>query len=310
MKQTFRTAWLLLLPVCLIITCFDSGEAKSNESSTGIILVASTPCDEEIKSILEISADTKIDFIRWELSLSNNDSENHTFLLNINYGESQPNTLGFIKGGEKMSIHGSYSSSNGTANAKSYVYHLKSSQLNGELLIAKLNSNLWHLLTSRGDLMKGNGGWSYTLNRKNVVPDSSFEFPVHSMPATDSRPQIIFEGRTPCTKIAKDKNLDVTPDCFKIKWKIILDRDPDTGEPTTYTLTRTGHRQSETTGKWSIKNGIPSNPHVNVYSLDPQVPGKSISFVLGDENVAFFLDNNNAPFIGNNNFSYTLNRRQ
>ena len=35
--------------------------------SSDITLVASTPGDEQIKSLLAISAETKVDFIRWNL---------------------------------------------------------------------------------------------------------------------------------------------------------------------------------------------------------------------------------------------------
>ena len=64
------------------------------------------------------------------------------------------------------------------------------------------------------------------------------------------------------------------------------------------------------TGKWTIIKGIQSNPKAVIYQLDPDKPEQSISLLLGDENVAFFLHKDNQLFTGNEDFSYTLNKRQ
>ncbi|MFZ1716044.1 MAG: hypothetical protein WAT88_12135, partial [Saprospiraceae bacterium] len=53
-------------------------------------LVGCTPGDDLIKLQLGIQADTKIDFIRWDLRFD----KSNTFVLNIKFGENQPNTLG------------------------------------------------------------------------------------------------------------------------------------------------------------------------------------------------------------------------
>jgi hypothetical protein len=59
-----------------------------------------------------------------------------------------------------------------------------------------------------------------------------------------------------------------------------------------------------------MRKGIPSNPNAIIYQLDPGKPEQSISLLIADENVAFFLDGNNKLFTGNKNFSYTLDREQ
>lgn len=312
MKQTNSFLNNLLL-VTFILSGFNSCEAKTKNFPSDIILVASTPGDEQIKSLLAISPDTKVDFIRWNLIFTNTTSSKQTFSLNINYGEAQPNTLGFKNGGEKKSIDGEYTISKDKGSINGEVYRLKSMKLPTEILMIKLSDNIYHLLTPQKHLMVGNGGWSYTLNRKEPLTNISTDLPALTMLSNlpeDTAQQIIFDGRTPCLDIAKEKNLTVPSDCFKLKWKLILNRDSKTLQPTTYALKRTDHRQSDITGKWTIKKGISSNPNAFIYQLDPDKPEQSIYLLLGDENVAFLLHKDNEFFIGNENFSYTLNREQ
>jgi hypothetical protein len=61
---------------------------------SSINLVGSTPADSLITSQLSIQPGTKIDFIHWNLVLKNQT----IFILNITFGESKPNTLGFLEG--------------------------------------------------------------------------------------------------------------------------------------------------------------------------------------------------------------------
>ena len=83
----------------------DSVQAKNNSSSE-IVLVARTPGDSLVKSLLTIHPDTKVDFIRWDLTLKKGENDSKTFLLNINFGEGQANTSGFIGGGQKTYFRG------------------------------------------------------------------------------------------------------------------------------------------------------------------------------------------------------------
>jgi hypothetical protein len=210
-------------------------------------------------------------------------------------------------------IGGEYTISQNKETVNREIYHLKSAKLPTEILIIKLSDNIFHLLTPQKQLMVGNGGWSYTLNRKEPITDVSTDLPalkiVSDLPE-DTAQQIIFDGRTPCLDIAKEKNISVTPDCFKLKWKLILNKDPKTLKPTTYVLRRTNSRATDIQGKWTIKKGVASNPNAIIYQLDPDKPEQSISLLLGDENVVFFLHKGNDLFTGNEDFSYTLNRRQ
>jgi hypothetical protein len=123
------------------------------------LFVGCTPGDNLIKTQLGIPTETKIDFIKWDLTL-----DRFTFALNIIYGESQPNTLGFKEGGQKKSYQGEYSISKEKDNE---IYQLKSNGFQSEITMIKLNANILHFLTPHNQLMIGNGGWSYTLNNKS-----------------------------------------------------------------------------------------------------------------------------------------------
>lgn len=302
----------VLLPYCLAtIAC-------SQINSTGrrppaVVFVGSTPGDSFVKSLLTIPADTKVDFIRWELTLNKGATDSNTFILNVVSGEGQPNTSGFKGGGEKRSFAGKYTVAerkNGTLNAE--IYQLKTDKSLPAISLIKLNDNLFHLLTPAGKLMVGNGGWSYTLNRKEPLANISSRLPsLTAFPSllNDTARQVIFDGRTPCAAFAKQYDLKVGDDCMKLKWKFILHRDSTGFLPTTYTLDWTLSRSRLITGKWKIVKGAGSNPHAVIYQLDPDKPNASISFLVGDENVLFFLDKKNTLFVGDSNFSYTLNRR-
>ena len=128
------------ISVCILFTSFCSAAEKPGPQ---FVLVASTPGDEPIKSKLAIPADTKVEFIRWDLTLRDIQAPEDTFTLNINYGEGQPNTLGFKNGGEKRNISGTYTiTHNLNQNINGQIYHLKSAQLTAEIAFVKLSDNL------------------------------------------------------------------------------------------------------------------------------------------------------------------------
>ena len=129
----------------------------------------------------------------------------------------------------------------------------------------------------------------------------------------------VFEGRPPCSEIAKQINLATTADCIKLKWNLTLYQDPVTYQPTTYTASIVGggdvvkqeggsYRQKLYEGKWTIIRGIRSNPGAEVYQLELGNPAAHFYFLRGDDNVLFILDENKEFRVGNEQFSYTLNR--
>ncbi len=292
------------LAACVLLTISCSGASTAYVLSSKTVLVGSTPGDSLIKSLLAISPDKQIDFIRWDLTLNQSENDSKTFILNIVFGEGQPNTNGFKGGGEKFSFEGTYAVSKN-------IYELKNKKTSTKISLIKLNDNLFHILTPDNKLMVGNGGWSYTLNRKDSPAKSSAGLPsrIASLP-DDTAQEVIFDGRTPCLNFAKQYNLQVGNDCHKLKWKLTLFRDSKTNKPTTYALQTTLNRPNITEGKWTIIKGIKNNSEAIIYQLDLGKPNESLSFLVGDENVLFFLDKENQLFTGNSDFSFTLNRRK
>ena len=234
-KLLFHFTAILFLGLNSFCSCASNTGAHMGK----YYFVGCTPGDDLIKSQLSIPNEAIIDFIKWDLTM---DSLNqNSFVLNIVYGESQPNTLGFKEGGQTKLYQGEYHISK---NSNYEIYHLKSSGFQTEIAMVKLNSNIFHLLTPQKQLMIGNGGWSYTLNKK--TPDKN-KYPLPNLKNSanmlrDTSVQVIYDGRTPCQDFAEENNLTVNQSCFKLKWKLILNKDPKTLQPTTYTLKRTNSR--------------------------------------------------------------------
>lgn len=299
-----------LFGICLLsaISCSQGAIARGGDS--GIVLVGSTPGNDAVKTMLSIPADAKIDSIRWELTLSPPEKAAKTFSLDLNYGEGKPNTRNFIED-HKFSLSGKYEIARGGetsgGNIKAEIYKFSGNKPAVAFSLVKINDNLFHLLSAENTFMVGNGGWSYTLNRKQPVSaGASLPVLVKISPLADAKTaQVIFVGRTPCAEIAAQFAIEIPDDCFKLKWKLTLDRDPKTFAPTTYILQRTHHRPTALEGKWAVKE----KAGAIIYQLDPDKPDRSLSFLLADENVMFFLNKNEQLFTGNNEFSYTMDKK-
>jgi hypothetical protein len=181
--------------------------------------------------------------------------------------------------------------------------------LPGIISKVKINENLFHILTPQGELMIGNGGLSYSLNR-NASIDSG-EILIASPKPDDKSVRLIFEGRTPCQEIASEHpEMNIGSSCFKLKWKLILNRDSVTYLPTTCTIrTVVNNQPCDVTGRWTIIKGTATNVEAIIYKIHADNLAEPISLFLGDENVLFFLDKNNIPLMGNKDFSFTMNKR-
>jgi hypothetical protein len=265
--------------------------------------VGSTPADSLITSQLGIQSGTNIDFIRWNLLLK----EPSTFALNINYGKSKPNTLGFEQGGQHRHFTGEYTISN---SGKKVILCLTTGKL--KILLLKLHDNLYHLLKENNELMIGNGGWSYTLNNKNpLILYSAIPFLITSkISAEEKSVRVIYEGRTPCKEFAAEHKMTVRDDCFKLKWRLILHRDSITFAPTTYSIRKVvDNEPKEITGNWVIIKGTKMNPDAVLIQLDPEKPDHTISLFAADDNILYFLHKDESFFIGNEHFSFSLNKR-
>lgn len=268
---------------------------KANELFEITRLVASTPGGKEIKTILGIDLKDSIDFIRWNVLL---DSSSGKFKVELQYGISKPNTVGFISPKFKI-IEGKFGVSWGT-------YILKSASLPNDLRFIKINEHLFHVLGLDQNLLVGNGGWSYVLNNSSsgmqVSELKGLETDFKSFGDQDS--VITFDGRTPCYQIPQDFNLQMSDDCIKLKWRLKLRPGDNSGNTGTYSLKGTFSEHKEIKGTYRIDE----QQKLFILHLSPLKNGSQMSFLIADKNILYFLNPGMKLFIGDSNFSYALNR--
>ena len=126
----------------------------------------STPCDSFIRSATGISSSSVCDFIKWQLALNPSGKNAGSFELTALYGESQPNTNGFISGGSKLTFTGNYIISIGVQeNPHARVYQLQDSKAAKKFILIELDENIFHFADNDKQLLVGNGGFGYVLNR-------------------------------------------------------------------------------------------------------------------------------------------------
>jgi hypothetical protein len=191
--------------------------------------------------------------------------------------------------------------------------------LSGGLSLWKLNDNILHVLNADGSLMVGNGGWSYTLIRRDVseprvdpavIAADGGDEPRTISPVSKGQDVFgVFEGRTPCHGIARELAAAVRPGCWKLKWRVTLFQDPRSHEPTTYKVEGTLYGSNARQGQWRTTRGTADDPKAMVYELLPGAQHRRILLLSGDDNVLFFLDQNRRPLIGTEQNTYTLDRR-
>ena len=118
----------------------------------------------------------------------------------------------------------------------------------------------------------------------------------------------VFEGKSPCQSIARQLNIEVGPECIKLKWGLTLYQDSITHKPAKYKLDGTFFRKKDREGRWHIVHGTRTDQAAIVYQLDLGEPNGFLFLLKGDDNVLFVLDKNKNFLVGNAQFSYTLNR--
>ncbi|MES1217181.1 MAG: hypothetical protein ABUT20_16830 [Bacteroidota bacterium] len=249
------------------------------------IFVASTPAGIEVKSFIGIALKDSVDFIRWKLVLD----ENH-YSLFCNYGISKPNTTGFYNDGYKVKLSGTIKKEN------NYYQFINGNKI---LKAIELNTDLIHLLDADNHLLRGNGGWGYTLN--NVQPSGIDRINISAKPVI-LKDSMTYEGRTPCGVpglVAPGKL------CYKLKWYVVLYTDKEKNEPTTFKLFGIEWRKPEgKKGNWKI---ITAKDKV-IYQLNEK-DGKPFIYLLKtDENVLLFADAKGHPLVGDEDYSYSLSR--
>ena len=157
--------------VCaILLACFVTTSSCSQTNAparkASNLYVGSTPCDPYIKSLLNISPNDSCDFIKWELNISKEKTGSDVFELTALHGVSKPNTNGFIDGGKRIATTGRYTVSKGAKeNANRRLYHLNNTATSSAILLVEMDDNIFHFANKERELVVGNGGWGYVLNR-------------------------------------------------------------------------------------------------------------------------------------------------
>jgi NlpE N-terminal domain len=115
-----------------------------------------------------------------------------------------------------------------------------------------------------------------------------------------------FENHVPCT--IDDQPAD---DCQRVKFGLVLYRDPETHAPSTYVMSRVRVGVSDdrevNEGTWSIGRGTALDSEATVYRLDTGAPdGLDVYWPIGDE-ILFVLDEQLMPRVGDTAYGYALN---
>ncbi|HET9515480.1 MAG TPA: hypothetical protein VFO95_16230 [Gemmatimonadales bacterium] len=111
----------------------------------------------------------------------------------------------------------------------------------------------------------------------------------------------VFEGRTPCGRIATEFTGFPSANCEKVKWRHTFYRDAATGNPTSYRYEGT---RTTRLGRWRM---VSERGRI-VYHLTPSGPGAALSLLNVDDRVLLLLDSTGRVLVGDASWSYALNR--
>lgn len=253
--------------------------------------IASTPADAaDVRRFLGISLTDSIDFIRWKIVLND-----LNYTLSCQYGIGKPNTNGFIEE-KRVTFSGK------VARSGNY-YSLQ--QGNRSLKLYELNPNLIHILNNNKAMLIGNGGWSYTLNNETPVKSDVVNLRTEK---GKSEEFMVFEGRTPCTDASERFSLDSRPECYKMKWLILLYSDKTTGQPSYFLSGGRGYKkETMDKGKWEIIQGKDGRL---IYKLYHEKRNAPLYLLRAGESILVFTDPEGNLLVGNADFSYTLSKTQ
>jgi hypothetical protein len=157
--------FLLLMAGCASSAVMASRAATSEE------FVGTTPCDvRSIEFLGGLGTNTPCHSVTWHLTLSTNQQKSmpSTYTLVATYGLPGRNDPNQIEEGPTVRLEGTWEIVGASAaNHRATVYRVHG-QSGRTLSLMRLGKHLLHFLDSDNRLLIGNGGWSFTLNRKGI----------------------------------------------------------------------------------------------------------------------------------------------
>ena len=272
-------------------------------------------CRESSRAFLGgLDAGAACHAITWRIRFEPPINGSAAWSLTAQYGVPPPSNPNLMIDGPKVALKGTWTTTKGAGRDASALVYRLTSEARRTVAFVRISDDLVHMLDDAGRLMLGNSGWSYTLNRVDrmelpgdpaMAPDLSYPI---SPRGTGDTVFGIFEGRTPCAGVARQMKIKPVAGCLKLKWRVTLFRNPQTGEPTTYKIESTLHRQRAREGAWKIVRGTSADPHGIFYELAATEREGPLRFLQADDRILFFVGPNGNLLTGNVDFSYTLNR--
>lgn len=263
---------------------------------------ATTPCDAITRPVPTMAPGAQCEMATWRVELG----VDGRYTLDAAYGMAQPNTLGIRDGGTKVQLAGTYAADRG-------IVTLSTDDPAVSVRFLRVGEDLLHLIDADDELVVGNGGWAYTLNRDGKAGrHTPLVTPVFDEGRTPGGG--VFEGRTPCTEDVKAFTPNLVPDCSRLKWRLTL-RQNAGGAPAGYVSGVVG-REDATEGTWTIRRGLPGFPDAVLYELCPAAPPgvtgecRKLRLLLVGGRHLFMLAADNKLLVGDNYWSYTLSRTE
>lgn len=149
--------------ILAIVSC-QCGNAQQQPNET--TYSGNSPCGNYVRSVLNIPGSADCDRVKWLLTfIRDGDIGTPTsFKLEFTFGMQQQSGPGFSEGGTSRKIEGKCKMIKGTpGNHAAIIYELDAGQKS--LQFIQIDEAILHLLYRDKNLMIGDAGWSYTLNK-------------------------------------------------------------------------------------------------------------------------------------------------
>ena len=135
-----------------------------------VFFAGSTPCGGYVRQLLMIPANATCDKIKWNLALyqSADPGLASKYKLSCTYGMQANGSSGFTGGGQNLEMEGTWTIDRGTkSNPDAVVYRLNPGKNRPAIFLIKMDEAILHFLYRDTNLLIGNAGWGYALNRIN-----------------------------------------------------------------------------------------------------------------------------------------------
>jgi hypothetical protein len=160
----------MLLRLIILIFLLNAGHGSSDKQVSPAVYAGTSPCDAFVRQLIGIPDNAACEKIKWQLSLFGYAGQgvSKTFKLTCQFGMQEQNAPGFVGGGQSLALEGTWIQGKGVAtDADAIVYQLHPSGKVASIFLVRMDDNILHFLYRDKNLLIGNAGYGYTLNRIN-----------------------------------------------------------------------------------------------------------------------------------------------